>query len=258
MLAKGMTREIDWYPPSTLGERFKRWLVPPKWELARIVARELAQGEPELALVHRWTDPTRAALDIGANRGIWANVLARHVPHVYALEPNPKLFKILQAAAGPKVTCLPFGASDKDDTASLMVPKGAKGYSNQGASLNPARVNGQAFGALDVQTRRIDSLELPAIGFIKTDVEGHEVAALQGARRLIERDRPNLIVEIEARHTGRPVAEMVCEIAKLGNYQVFYLQGGDMVGFEQFDQDRLQPIAGPVKHLTYINNFIFL
>ncbi len=41
----------------------------------------------------------------------------------------------------------------------------------------------------------LDSLTLPKIRLIKIDAEDHDLAVLQGAEKLISRDRPILIVE---------------------------------------------------------------
>lgn len=249
---------MSWSPPVSLSERLKALLVPAPLDLRRIVARELRKGELELRLVPMLCDPTRTALDVGANRGIWTAVMARHARAVIAFEPNPKMFVRLQAGAGSIADCRQIAASDSDGTARFVVPRNARGYSNQGGSLALSRVEGQEFGEVEVRAARLDSLDLPPVGFMKVDVEGHEVAALKGARGLIARDRPTLIVEIESRHTGRPVADMVAEIAVLGGYRVMFIGPEGLRDFSAFDQDRLQPSIGPGRERVYINNFVFL
>jgi hypothetical protein len=46
-----------------------------------------------------------------------------------------------------------------------------------------------------VAAMRIDSLELSRLDFVKMDVEGHEIPAVQGALGTIERFRPAMIIE---------------------------------------------------------------
>jgi 2-polyprenyl-3-methyl-5-hydroxy-6-metoxy-1,4-benzoquinol methylase len=92
-------------PALTLEERVKRTFVPPRLELKRIVAREKRKGEPGLRLLPFLVDPDRLAMDIGANRGIWADEMARLTEAVWAFEPNPKLYAFLERAAAPAVTC---------------------------------------------------------------------------------------------------------------------------------------------------------
>jgi FkbM family methyltransferase len=241
----------SWTPPSTLEEKLKRLLAPPRLELLRIAARELKRGEPELRLLPFLVDPSRAAVDAGANRGIWAEMLARLCPKVYAFEPNPKLFPVLEAAARRNVECFAYGLSDADGQADLMIPGEGVRYSNQGATLNPSKVLGVKHGVTQIETRRLDSLALAPVGFIKIDVEGHELAVIRGATALIARDMPTLVVEIEERHTKKPLAEALSEITSLG-YRMLYLRQDGLQDGSTYRPNERSPRGGPV------NNFIFI
>lgn len=245
---------MSWTPPATLAESIKRALFSPRSELKRVVARELRRGEPELALLPDLVDPTRAALDVGANRGVWTHVLAGLCPRVYAFEPNPKMFAILEAARPANAVVRSLAASDRAGTAELCVPRSARGYSNQHASLEAGRMGGRDFGRVEVETARLDDLDLPPCGFIKIDVEGHEQAVIDGARALIARDRPTLMVEIEERHTGRPVELSIAAIEALG-YDAWVLKGGALRPVAEFDPaaDHRAAVGRP----GYVFNFIF-
>lgn len=247
--------DIAWRPPETFEERVKRFLAPPKLELARIVAREFKRGEPELALAPYLVDPARAAIDVGANRGIWSHVLARHCPNVFAFECNPKLFRVLAAAAPRNVEALPFALSDGDGAASLFVPGAGRRFSNQGASLSACKVEGEAHAVVAVERRRLDSFDLPPVGFIKIDVEGHELSVVRGALALIARDRPTLIVEIEERHAKRPLAESIGEICALGYRMMFLGEHGleDAARFNLAAPETMRSARG-----LQVNNFIFM
>ena len=246
---------MNWEPPSSFEERLKRSLIPPRWELARIVRRELKKGEPELRLVPFLALPDRLALDIGANRGIWTHVLAPRVGQVIAFEPNPKMFRILSAALPANAEARLLALSDQDGTALLEVPQRNGGWSNQHASLNPHRNDGLTIGKVEVEMRALDSLDLPPVGFIKIDVEGHEKAVLAGAKGVIARDKTRLIVELEERHTGQPIREAVGDIEALG-YEAFFLRHGALQRIDNFvpERDHLGVEDTP----AYVNNFIFL
>lgn len=242
-------------PPSTLEERIKRALVPPRLELARITRRELKRGEPELRLLPHLLDPRRAAMDIGANRGIWAHLMARHCETVWAFEPNPKLFSLLERAADAKTACKAIALSDAEGQATLMVPGEAGRFSNQGASLNPARIGTRAHMSVTVRAAPLDSLDPPPTGFMKIDVEGHERAVVEGAKGLIERDRPVMVIEIEERHTGRDISDELDFVESLG-YRTLVLKNGQLSTRGRFDpQADHRERAGKT---GYINNFIFL
>jgi FkbM family methyltransferase len=54
----------------------------------------------------------------------------------------------------------------------------------------------QGAPAVEVPAISLDQIDLPRIDFIKIDVEGHEPEVLAGARRLLARDRPFVLMEI--------------------------------------------------------------
>ena len=242
-------------PPSTVEERLKRLLVPPRLDLARITRRELRRGEPELRLLPFLIDRDRAAMDIGANRGIWAGQMAKLCPAVWAFEPNPKLFAVLSASAASNVACRSEALSDQDGGTSLLVPGSGTRYSNQGASLSPIKVGDQPHMRVPVTMARLDSLSPPPTGLLKIDVEGHERAMIEGATELISRDKPTLIVEIEERHTGRPLDEDLDYIESLG-YRMYVLLRGRLCGRHVLAEGAETRAKGAKPH--GINNFIFL
>lgn len=243
-----------WVPSENLRERLKRLVFSPRQQLNRIVARELRRGEPELHLIPDLVDPGRAAIDVGANRGVWADRLARHCPKVFAFEPNPKMFAFLSAACSRNVVAYPLALSDRAGEATLRIPRTARGYSNQQASLT-RRADGRftEFGELRVTTARLDDLDLPPCGFLKIDVEGHEAAVVRGARTLIARDRPVLVIEMEQRHTGVPIEESLAAVMALG-YAGTFLRGGRETPISAFDPDRDH--RDRVEQPGYVFNFI--
>lgn len=190
-------------------ERLKALLLPARLQLNYQVALEKARGEAELRLVPFLSDRNRASVDVGANRGVWSEVLRRHSLCVHAFEPNPKIYRLLERGAGAGVTAYRIALSDRVGTGVLMVPKGKRGYSNQGASLSSEKIGDVEYRSLTVEMKRLDDFDLGAIGFIKIDVEGHELAVIAGAAETLSRWRPNLVVEIEERHAHRPIAELI-------------------------------------------------
>ena len=242
-------------PTLTLEERLKRTLVPARLELKRIVARELRKGEPGLRLLPFLVDPARAALDIGANRGIWAHQMALHTRAVLAFEPNPKLFAFLARAARKPVLCRREALSDSDGQAELLIPGENGRFSNQGASLNPDKVGQAAHMTVKVTTATLDRLDPPPTGFMKIDVEGHERAVLVGARGVIARDKPAMIIEIEERHTGRDLNEELDFVEGLG-YRTLVITADRLINRSRFDVERDH--RGKAGKPGYANNFLFL
>jgi FkbM family methyltransferase len=176
---------------STLEERLKHALVPGRCYIRYRAAKEWWRGEAEIRLLPSLIDRRRDAIDVGANKGTYSYFMARLARHVYAFEPNPKMFAVLRRTTGRNVTALPLALSDRTSVATLRVPYGRKGVSNQGSSLSTAKPM-ENFIPLAVESRRLDDLGLADIGFIKIDVEGHEREVLEGAAETIGRDRPVL------------------------------------------------------------------
>ncbi|MBU8541645.1 FkbM family methyltransferase [Falsiroseomonas tokyonensis] len=244
-----------WEPPMNVEERLKALLLPARLQLRYQVAREKACGEAEIRMVPFLADQSRASVDVGANRGVWSEVLRCHSRCVHAFEPNPKIYRLLRRSAGIGVTTYPIALSDRSGTSALMVPRGSRGYSNQGASLNPKKIGAAEHRSVEVETKRLDDLDLGPIGFIKIDVEGHEMAVIAGAARTLALWRPNLVVEIEERHTRRPLVELLGEICAHG-YDAFALDQGVLRRVQQIDL--AQRHAQSANLQDYILNWIFL
>lgn len=151
-------------------------------------------------------------LDVGANRGQSIDAL-RTLPfdvRVISFEPNPQLYRRLVDRYGDSqdVAVRPCGLGAKSTHTSIHVPL-YNGYPFDGLGtvhedeaqlwlegavffFDPRRVETTTY-ACDIVA--LDDLGLDKIGFIKLDVQGSELDALQGAARTLERDRPILMIE---------------------------------------------------------------
>jgi FkbM family methyltransferase len=182
-----MCRVVRSLPPS-LRVRANAWLQ----------ARDGSLG-PELTHLYRYqpTDRRNVALDIGANNGSSTLLLSRIFKDVYAFEPNRDLLSQWATVAPRNVSTFPFALSSTNTSAKLVIPI-FKGVALEGwASLDaPLLSDYDGVQELDADCRTLDSLNLSgAVDFINIDVEGHELAVLEGGRRLIERCRPWMVIE---------------------------------------------------------------
>jgi FkbM family methyltransferase len=243
-----------WTPPLSLEERLRRALVPMPLHVRFTAWRHMRRGERELRLLPLFVRPGSVAIDVGANAGVWSYWLSRIAGTVHAFEPNPKIYAILRAGALPRTQTYPVALSDTEGTAELLVPRAGKGYSNQGASLNPSRVQGE-HGTVSVAQRRLDSYGFDDVSFMKIDVEGHEQAVIEGACATLARCKPTLIVEIEERHTQRPLHEQIAAVCAHG-YAAFCLVRGVLTPFAALDVEAHQ--RRPATPGDYVFNFIFL
>jgi FkbM family methyltransferase len=137
------------------------------------------------------------ALDVGANIGSYARLLARLADEVIAMEPVPETFGHLRfnmrSLGLRNVRLLDAAASDRDGPVMMEVPR----YRRGPEAMTDARVVEQPtkLRHFTVTAMRIDSLNLNRLDFIKMDVEGHETQAVRGALETIKRFRPAMIIE---------------------------------------------------------------
>lgn len=242
-------------------------LHPPLWFALRDGYHGLrGRREPELALLP-WLVPVgRTALDIGANAGGYANALCKLGGRVVAVEANPVLASELRRMFQGRAEVINAAASNVDGEIMLRIP--LKGSSAAGLATVETD---NLLGGSDVQTvavpaMRIDDLDLPDVGFIKIDVEGHELAVLEGARNTIARCRPTLLVEAENRHRKDAVESVAAFLDTLGYVGFMLVDGRTLTSLGGFDPDVHQAVsAADYEHLDhgyapkgYVNNFIFV
>ena len=247
LLSKG-TSNMSWSPPETLQEKLKRWLVPPSLYIKYLYKKNTLKDEKELLLIPYLARKTKASIDVGANKGIYSYIMQKHSGSVFAFEPNPKMFRILATWAKGNIKIFQEALGSEAGNAVLRLPKSSHGYSNQAGSLNPFATKGKEVGEVPVKVSALDDLDLPEIGFIKIDVEGFEFDALKGARKIIAKDKPNLLIEIEERHTGRSLKEMIQEVCDYGYIALNFSNNGELK-FIEFDSFTVTNSS---------NNFIFL
>lgn len=203
--------------------------LPPSWRLAQRAWRSWLRGEPELHLVPALCDRSRWSLDIGANNGVYAWHMARASAGVMAFEPQPAHARFLRRAFGARVKVEQVALSDTDGQVRLRVPR--ERMQDGRATIESSNpLAGFDCDEFTVARRRLDDYVLPRVGMIKIDVEGHELAVIEGAPMLLERDRPNLLIEAEDRHRPNAVADLCDRLGRLG-YRPFVLLSGALEAY---------------------------
>lgn len=177
-------------------------LVLPDWETDYIQGMLAENAAPyELAMLQAMGSILHKddlVLDVGANIGNHTLYLAVVAGcRVIAFEPNPVLSSPLQES---------IVINGLEGRVSLIC-KGVGATEGKGifSDLNPSNLGGQALtlineadqsddDALDVVP--LDSMKFDCqVKAIKVDVEGMELDVLEGAKHLIETDRPHLFIE---------------------------------------------------------------
>ena len=146
------------------------------------------------AQLGEWIRPGATVVDVGANVGYYTLKMAELAgPHgrVIALEPVPQTFRLLtrNTRKFQNVTLLNVAASDVSGTVNISIPM-LNGW------LHPSRAHIAELGS-PVVALTVDGLGLSEVALAKIDAEGHEYEVLIGMHRLLERDKPVLVVEGE-------------------------------------------------------------
>jgi FkbM family methyltransferase len=227
-------------------------------------------NEPEVLILEELfaKHPALHFFDIGANKGEYLFAAEKHLnpSQIHAFEPNPKLFDRLGTLFS-KTNVYPIALSDHNGSAEFKIPTVNGHEDNTLGSLDTkGKLDNETSAELVVvNCRTLDSFagenNLKKIDCIKIDVEGFEMAVMEGARHTISIHFPLLLVEIEKRHhPKKTVLELIDEIKKLApegkTYGVFYF---DIL------QHRIVPVvAEPSQEKkdwgtrNYVNNFLFV
>lgn len=133
------------------------------------------------------------ALDVGGHVGLWSRVMARDFDAVTAIEPMAELRKCFVRNVPARVTLLPYAAGAGPGMVRIGFPTDNTG--NARVAETGGKVFEQTADAELVEVVTIDGLGLPAIDFLKIDVEGYEFEVITGAETTIRSHRPVMVVE---------------------------------------------------------------
>jgi len=139
---------------------------------------------------------THTVVDVGANIGVYAIPLAKRVSKVIAFEPNPKTSEILkksialnqirnivliQKAVGDTKKAILFGLS--------AIPM------QSGVITGPTT---DAESSIETECIDLDTALATEnrVDWLLIDIEGFEVSALKGARKILQRFSPKIIIEV--------------------------------------------------------------
>ena len=155
-------------------------------------------------------------LDGGAYNGDTLMELATtvKVSNAFLFEPDPDNFRQLTVALKKSLlsaVCLPLAISNQHHILSFNAGSGEAGSISASGTTHIAAV------ALD------DMLAGHQVDFIKLDIEGEEVAALHGAKKLIKRSCP--ILAISLYHRPEDIWKIPCLVVDIFNsYDIFIKQ----------------------------------
>jgi FkbM family methyltransferase len=176
-------------------KRLLRTYLPEAITIHLHAADYYINGDAELHILKHVCSKRRAAVDIGANIGIYTYFLRRHAAKVHAYEPNPELALRLRKVFSD-VNVRNVACSDVNGRTTLRVPVEEGRVQHELGSVAQNFEDVAEVLSYEVQAVTLDSEGLTDVGFIKIDAEQAERHVLKGSIETIRKWRPNIMVEV--------------------------------------------------------------
>jgi len=218
-------------------------IIPEKYLLKKRLKRAIEKNyEKELEIIYQFADKSKDALDIGVYRGVYSYKLSQNYNLVHSFEPNPLLYPYLERNLKKiiyNIKLYNLALSDKNGETKLKLPIRTNSiFSNnieELYQLGAASIHPKNKFEVIVKMKKLDDLKFEnKIGFIKIDVEGHELEVIKGSSKIIYENMPILLVEIEKRHTKKPVLESINYIKNMG-YDCFFVKNKKLISVEKLE-----------------------
>jgi len=218
-------------------------------------------------LIGRMLGAGEVGVDVGANRGVYTHMMSVRVGnrgHVHAVEPFPGHGERLRTIARRRgnITVHTLAASDRSGDGLLRIPVHDGHRIDALASLEQSHAPDQDSCAVALAT--LDTLLAGErrVAFLKCDVEGHEQRVFEGAARILDRDRPVVLTEVEQRHRDDPIENTFAFFAAAG-YRGWFVTRRGLRPLRDFDvaRDQLSFLGGRFVPYAmpdgYVYDFLF-
>jgi len=228
--------------------------------------------EKEIKIVKQFLNVNEVSIDVGANIGIYSEVLSQNSKMVISFEPNPYLAVYLNQIKKSTWIVENISLSSVEGISTLKIPiirdiekhgKATISKNNIFQSEIIDKINKHEVEMISLDEyliKKRSMLQIQAISFIKIDVEGHELEVLKGALKTIKKFRPILMVECECRH-GVNVDEIFDYFNTLHYSPHYYnseMQTLELINNSQLQLLQTENLIMNNKSNSYINNFIFI
>lgn len=193
--------------------------------------RDILDALSRFLTQHLDIDTDTAVIDVGANIGNHSIFFSQIFSKVYAFEPNPQAYYLLQYnSAGSNIVPLNYGLSSENSTVAFSIDPinlgGSKVIEGRSGPGTPS------LNTIDIEVRRLDdNLEIKnqVVSLIKIDVEGHELQVLEGAVEFIKASRPIIVFEQSKDAIFDGTSDTI-DFLREKNYRFFTIQSNFHLG----------------------------
>jgi len=181
--------------------------------------------------------------DVGANYGYYCLKCAEHAQHIYAFEPVNQTFAMLEKNINrnrltERVSMYRLGLADREEPRIIHLYS----MSCKNSLFRRSGISDRFIGTEEIELVQLDELVvregLAEPSLIKLDIEGGELAALRGARRLRASAAPIVVLEYVASNAadaGYTLDQLLAELHVIEGTRVYWLPEDGEASDELFD-----------------------
>ncbi len=160
------------------------------------ITRNIAIDQATFKIMKDILKPSSNCIDVGCHKGEIMDVILKYAPSGthFGFEPIPYLNKNLHSKYGSKVKIYNYALADFEGTSTFNLVDSNPAYSG----LKKRKYDKvEQDSKIEVSVKKLDDVIAHdiKIDLIKIDTEGAEYQVLQGARKLIEKNKPAIIFE---------------------------------------------------------------
>ena len=222
---------------------FQKIFIPDHLILKKRILRSIkSKIEQEYLLLPQLCNKNRISIDIGMFRGVYSFLLSKYSKSVIGFEANPIMYHYLEKNLKKiikKIEIYNFALSNKMGDVYIKIPLRKKSFFKNNfedfyegglATIHPDnKFEDKNFEEFKTKSNFLDNFKFDEkIGFIKIDVEGHEQFVLEGAVNTINKDKPNLLIEIEKKHRSDSIKKTFDYLDDLG-YKAYTFQNNKLI-----------------------------
>ena len=179
-------------------------------------------SQPEIALIkllRKKLPGNMVFVDVGGNIGTFLCQFLDKCERVIVFEPMPALAHVIRRSIefnkDHKIFLIDKAAGDKDGKVLMQ--------DNNNSRVTTTEYPGDIV-EIEITTLDKELALLQKVDFIKIDVEGYEIHVLNGAKELIKKFRPVLLIEVHPmylEHYNEPVSDIMTFLEE-NNYDIKY------------------------------------
>lgn len=205
-------------------------------------------SNPDKLIFSKYVKRGDCVIDCGANIGLYTNFLRLIVGKhgfVHSFEPIPETFEELnfntkQHSSVNNYRLNMMGLYDQITSSSAFIPNEISGHASLGKHSETWKTDSIQTVTIDLTTLDdyFDKRSLKTVDFIKMDIEGAEINALEGAKKTLQKHKPTLYIEVNAellKCFKKTPLDLIKFLKKVG-YQNFYYQDEKSLEFECFEK----------------------